>query len=65
MSNWTAEDDKLVTLAKSVRSRIGAASGAASDSCFWDRPTALNTPRVSSSLDESDHRPSAKDERNV
>lgn len=29
MSNWTAEDDKLVTLAKSVRSRIGAASGAA------------------------------------
>ena len=29
MSNWTIEDDKLVTLAKSVRSRIGAASGAA------------------------------------
>lgn len=29
MINWTAEDDKLVTLAKSVRSRIGAASGAA------------------------------------
>lgn len=29
MTNWTAEDDKLVTLAKNARSRIGAASGAA------------------------------------
>lgn len=29
MTNWTAEDDKLVTLAKNARSRIGAKSGAA------------------------------------
>lgn len=29
MSEWTPEDDKLVTLAKGARSRIQAASGAA------------------------------------
>jgi hypothetical protein len=29
MSEWTAEDDKLVTLARSARGRINAASGAA------------------------------------
>lgn len=29
MQPWTAEDDKLVTLAKGARSRVGAASGAA------------------------------------
>lgn len=29
MQTWTAEDDKLVTLAKGARSRVGAASGAA------------------------------------
>lgn len=29
MSDWTAEDDKLVTLAKGARSRVGAESGAA------------------------------------
>ena len=29
MSEWTQDDDKLVTLAKSARARIGAASGAA------------------------------------
>ena len=29
MSEWTAEDDKLVTLARSARGRINASSGAA------------------------------------
>lgn len=29
MSEWTAEDDKLVTLAKGARARVGAESGAA------------------------------------
>ena len=29
MADWTAEDDKLVTLAKGARSRVGANSGAA------------------------------------
>lgn len=29
MSEWTSEDDKLVTLARSARGRIGAPSGAA------------------------------------
>lgn len=29
MQTWTAEDEKLVTLAKGARSRVGAASGAA------------------------------------
>lgn len=29
MQTWTAEDDKLVTLAKGARSRVGAESGAA------------------------------------
>lgn len=29
MQIWTTEDDKLVTLAKGARSRVGAASGAA------------------------------------
>lgn len=29
MSEWSAEDDKLVTLARSARGRIGATSGAA------------------------------------
>lgn len=29
MTTWTAEDDKLVTLAKGARTRVGAQSGAA------------------------------------
>lgn len=29
MANWTAEDDKLVTLAKGARTRVGAQTGAA------------------------------------
>ncbi len=29
MTNWTAEDEKLVTLAKGARTRVGAKSGAA------------------------------------
>lgn len=29
MADWTAEDDKLVTLAKGARARVGANSGAA------------------------------------
>ncbi len=29
MSTWTAEDEKLVTLAKGARSRVGAETGAA------------------------------------
>lgn len=29
MSEWSAEDDKLVTLARSARGRIGASTGAA------------------------------------
>lgn len=29
MADWTAEDDKLVTLAKGARGRVGSTSGAA------------------------------------